>query len=169
MSLGDITRRLIKAEGTGGLRKELARYLEIPEGSEILDRFDWLGLTKDEPVPLKEGSALDALVEQLMKKLWFREGERDMIVLHHDFEVETEEGRQRITSTLVDYGIPGGDSAMARTVALPAAICTRLVLEGKLPLTGVHAPVLPVVYEPVLRELEDLGIKCREVVRGTVS
>ncbi|MEA3239256.1 MAG: saccharopine dehydrogenase C-terminal domain-containing protein [Candidatus Bipolaricaulota bacterium] len=51
---------------------------------------------------------------------------------------------------------------MSRTVGLPAAIATRLILEGKINLTGVQVPVMPQIYEPVLAELESMGIKFTE-------
>jgi hypothetical protein len=54
---------------------------------------------------------------------------------------------------------------MARTVGLPAAIATRMILEGRIPLTGVQVPVVPEIYEPVLAELERLGISLTETVR----
>jgi len=79
---------------------------------------------------------------------------------HH----EAEWRRERITSTLIDFGVPGEDTSMARTVGLPAAIGARLILEGEINLTGVHIPVLPEIYEPVLGELERLGIVCAEKV-----
>ncbi len=51
---------------------------------------------------------------------------------------------------------------MSRTVSLPAAIATRLILEGRIPLTGVHIPVRPEIYEPVLSELEKMKITLTE-------
>jgi hypothetical protein len=54
---------------------------------------------------------------------------------------------------------------MARTVGLPAAIAVRLILQGELEgLTGVHVPMIPEIYEPVLAELADLGISLQETV-----
>jgi len=47
---------------------------------------------------------------------------------------------------------------MARTVALPAAVAARLVLEGRLELTGVRIPVDPEIVEPVLDALAPMGI-----------
>jgi hypothetical protein len=47
-------------------------------------------------------------------------------------------------------------------VSLPAAIGARLILEGRIHKTGVHIPVKPEIYNPVLDELERLGIKCVE-------
>jgi hypothetical protein len=41
----------------------------------------------------------------------------------------------------------------------------RLILQGKFSgLTGVHVPVIPEIYEPVLAELDALGIGLREKV-----
>ncbi len=96
----------------------------------------------------------------MIEKLVYAGGERDMIVLQHDFLVKTGSGRsERIVSTLIDYGVPGGDSSMSRTVGLPAAIGARLVLEGRIRMTGVHMPVHPDIYGPILEELRTLGVR----------
>jgi hypothetical protein len=63
---------------------------------------------------------------------------------------------------MVDTGIPNGDSSMARTVSLPAAIATKLILKGQIKLTGVQIPVLPEIYEPVLAELDTMDIRLIE-------
>ena len=86
-----------------------------------------------------------------------------MLILRHRFIVENKDKTQDlITSTLIDFGIPFGDSSMARTVSLPMAIGTRLIAEGKITMKGVQTPVHPEIYEPVLRELETLNIKMVE-------
>jgi hypothetical protein len=51
---------------------------------------------------------------------------------------------------------------MSRTVGLLAAIGVRLILQGKISLTGVHTPVTPEIYKPVLEELEQLAIHFTE-------
>ena len=51
---------------------------------------------------------------------------------------------------------------MSRTVSLPAAIATALILDGKINMTGVHIPVQPEIYNPVLDELSRLNIECVE-------
>ena len=50
------------------------------------------------------------------------------------------------------------NTAMARTVGLPLGIAARLVLEGRINLTGLHIPIVPELYVPVLQELEQQGI-----------
>jgi saccharopine dehydrogenase-like NADP-dependent oxidoreductase len=89
-------------------------------------------------------------------------GERDMIVMHHEFMAEFPDKKQKITSTLIDYGISNGDSSMSRTVALPVAIASKMILDGEINITGVHRPIIPEIYEPILRELESLDIKMDE-------
>ncbi|MCX6670671.1 MAG: hypothetical protein NTX92_01960 [Euryarchaeota archaeon] len=70
--------------------------------------------------------------------------------------------KEYVTSTLVDYGIPDGDTSVARTVALPAAIAVKMVLNKQITLTGVHIPVIPEIYNPILNELAEIGITFKE-------
>ena len=50
---------------------------------------------------------------------------------------------------------------MSRAVSLPAATATRLILEGKLDLTGVQMPLRPEIYKPILESLGKLGFNFR--------
>jgi len=82
----------------------------------------------------------------------------------HEIEAEfpNKKTREKITSTLVDYGEPNGLTAISKTVGLPAAIAAKLVLNGEIPLTGCHIPTHPLIYNKVLNELESFGIKFTE-------
>jgi hypothetical protein len=51
---------------------------------------------------------------------------------------------------------------MSRTVALPVAIASRMILDGVITKTGVHRPITSDVYEPILSELETLNISLEE-------
>jgi len=59
---------------------------------------------------------------------------------------------------MISYGEPGGFTAMAQTVGMPAAIAVKLVLTGKLQIRGTHIPINPSVYQPILEELAGEGI-----------
>ncbi len=100
----------------------------------------------------------------MLEKLTYKPGERDMVVLFHEFKAwfEKDNHYEALTSTLVDYGVRYGDSSMSRTVSLPAAIAARLILDGKIPQRGVLRPVHPEIYNPVLDELADLNIVCKD-------
>ena len=130
---------------------------------EIAYRLEWLGLM-DETSGSKDRAPIDALVDIAVAKMPFAPGERDMLVMHHELEFTTEDGAHLMTSTLFDYGEPHGDSAMSRTVSLPCASATRLVLVGKYQDTGVHIPLHPDLYRPALEELQASGIRFSESV-----
>jgi saccharopine dehydrogenase (NADP+, L-glutamate forming) len=151
------------APGSGPLRQDVAAKLGLKASDAILERFAWLGLFDEKPVGLEQGSNLDILAKQMLDRMAFKPRERDMVALHHEFLAEYPgKPSQRIFSTLIDFGIPDGDSSMARTVSLPAAIGVRMILQGELKLTGVQIPVLPEIYGPILAELTRLGIECKE-------
>jgi saccharopine dehydrogenase (NADP+, L-glutamate forming) len=163
LSYADFFMKLIKKDKKNNLKKNVADHLKIDESSEPIKRFEWLGLFSDDVIQTEMSSPLDVFANRLLEKLQYAEGERDMIVLHHDFVAEYPgKKKEKITSTLIDYGIPQGDSAMSRTVGLPAAIGAALILKGKIKDTGVHIPANPTIYEPALDELEKLDIVCKE-------
>ncbi|MBN1297915.1 saccharopine dehydrogenase NADP-binding domain-containing protein [bacterium] len=147
---------------TGDPRKAAANQSGLPEHHFVFDRMEWMGLFSTDPLQPDTSTALDHLTHKCLEKLQFAPGERDMIVLHHIFEAQIGEETKTITSTLIDYGVPHGQTAMARTVSLPAAIGTRLILQNKLTTPGVLIPVSPDIYHPVLDELDSLGIHCIE-------
>lgn len=154
---------LIGRKTSDDVKQEIAGKLGIDADSPEINAMSWLGLFSEEAIP--EGvitAPLDILTDIMLRKMAYKKGERDMIVLHHMFTAEFSDRREEITSTLIDFGIPGGDSSMARTVSLPCAIGVRLILEGEITRTGVQIPVIPDIYEPVLRELENLNIKFLE-------
>jgi saccharopine dehydrogenase (NADP+, L-glutamate forming)/spermidine synthase len=158
-----LMKELVHAAPEARAEAAVASRLGLAAGSAILSRLEWLGLFEESPLPAAKGSALDNLTALMVDRLRYEENERDMIVLQHEFLVRTEAGRtDRIVSTLIDYGLPGGDSSMSRTVGLPAAIGARLVLEGRIALTGVQAPFEPEIYAPILDELEKLGVRFEE-------
>jgi len=144
------------------LLEKLSEKLNIDRNSDIIKRFEWLGLF-DNDRKLENNNHLDNLSDLLQEKLFYKDGEKDMLLMRHKFIIINKDGtRDKITSTLIDYGIPFGDSSMARTVSLPLAICVNLMAEQKFSIRGVKRPVYKEVYEPVLKELSNLGIGMTE-------
>jgi saccharopine dehydrogenase (NADP+, L-glutamate forming) len=156
----DLMARLAPAAAGDDVAKAVAARLGLKPDSDVMGRLEWLGLFKAEPLPVAKGSAFDILAARMVERLQYAEGERDMVILQHEFLAESRKGRaEKITSTLIDFGIPGGDSSMSRTVGLPAAIGARLILEGRIKETGIRVPVSPDIYNPILDELSRLGVR----------
>jgi saccharopine dehydrogenase-like NADP-dependent oxidoreductase len=156
-------RGLVGASGRENLRVATARKLGIAKECFPILNLEWLGMFSNRKFTVDRISPLDAMGELMYEKLAFRPGERDMIVLYHDFRAEFPNGKkEKIISELIDYGIPNGDSSMSRTVSLPAAIGVDMILTGRIEATGVLRPVTPNIYNPVLDELATLNITCKE-------
>lgn len=155
---GDLTRHLIGVGPEENLLKKTAEFLGLKTYSTVIKRLEWLGLFGNEPLPEDKDNPLDYLNVLTLNKMSLGIDERDMIIMHHEFIVEYPHKREYITSTLLDYGIPKGDSAIARTVAFPAAIAAKMILNRKINIIGVHIPVTPKIYNPILDELEKMGI-----------
>ncbi|PIP14114.1 MAG: saccharopine dehydrogenase [bacterium (Candidatus Stahlbacteria) CG08_land_8_20_14_0_20_40_26] len=162
MTYKEFMASLIGHKNISSIKGALARFLDINENSDIIKRFEWLGLLSDEKIPEDEMSPQDILANKLNEKLQYEEGERDMIILRHEFDIEYRSQGEKIISTLVDYGIPYGFSSMSRTVGLPAAISSKLILDGSIDIKGVHIPIIEEIYKPVLKELKKEGIKFEE-------
>jgi len=156
-----ITGSLIQTTKTGqALKEAIASHLGLDPSHKIISAYEWLGLFSEEKVSNCK-TQLDALCQAMLARMQYAPGERDMLIMKHTFDcVFPAEGKRRIyTSKLLDFGIPNGDSSMSRTVSLPVAIATKLVLEGKLShLKGLVIPTLPELYNPILEELKSFNI-----------
>ena len=145
------------------VRAGVAAFLKIPEYALTLKKLAWLGLLSDRKLPIGTASVFDMFAYTLKSRLVYDEGEMDLLVMHHEFEIIYPGlPRQRIQSTLIDRGDPGGDSSMSRTVGYPVGIAAGLVADGRISRKGVLRPVSAEIYTPVLAECERLGIRFKE-------
>ncbi len=137
--------------------------IAFPDPSYALDAFRWLGLFDDKPMNRTVESTFEVTSDLMIEKMSLGPTERDMVVLQHTFLAAFSDGRKEIIrSRMLDFGNMATDTSIARTVALPAAIGVEMVLNGKITVKGVHIPVIPEIYNPVLDHLEELGIKMVE-------
>ena len=122
------------------------------------------GHSEDRPpcgrAPIEDGSRYHCRVASWVivftrEKMSYLPGEKDMIIVHDEIQVEFPDRLERQLSTMRVEGNPHGDSAMSRAVSLPVAIASRLILEKEIDLCGVQLPVLSEIYGPVLTELEE--------------
>jgi saccharopine dehydrogenase-like NADP-dependent oxidoreductase len=60
---------------------------------------------------------------------------------------------------MVTIGKEAPHTAMSITVGTPVAIAVKLLLTGKIKVSGVHVPTREELYKPILEELEQAGIR----------
>lgn len=133
--------------------------------AHFLEQLNWLGLTdNDTHLPMNQGTAADVLQFLLETKLALLPGEKDMIVMQHEFEYQDGADSKTLKSSLVCIGEDDQQTAMAKTVGLPLGIAAKLILEKKISIKGLHIPILPAIYEPVLAALKAEGIEFQETI-----
>jgi saccharopine dehydrogenase-like NADP-dependent oxidoreductase len=153
------TARLIGVNENVDIRQAVSDKLKLKVSSDIIKQLQWLGLFNDEQIPISKGTNADVLLGLMQKKMKYEDYEKDMIIVHNEAIVEFENRMEKRTATMKVEGRPFGHSAMSRAVGLPAAIASRLILEGTIRSKGVLKPITKEIYEPVLAELAENGYK----------
>ena len=138
-------------------------YKIIQSNNLLQKQFENLGLNDAETL-INKGicSAADVLQFILETKWALLNSDKDMIVMLHEVEYLLNNVKHKINSTLIVKGDDSLHTAMAKTVGLPLGIAAKLILEGKLTETGLHIPIIPAIYTPVLHELSQHGIAFSE-------
>lgn len=164
LSYKQFTAQLIGASNDSDLPAKVAEYLGLETYSTTLKKIEWLGLFSNELLPYSKGSNRDILSYLFLKKLKFEPGERDLVIMQHEYIADFSGGNitKKFTSTFIDYGNVDKDTSVARTTGIPPAVGAKLIVEGKITRKGVVIPVYEDIYGPILLELENVGIKFLE-------
>jgi saccharopine dehydrogenase-like NADP-dependent oxidoreductase len=148
---------------TGNLMKDLASKLRFPMNSISIQSLDYLGFFSNQKLEYGNTTPFEITSDRMIEKMILNSKDRDMVILQHIFLASYADGkREVIKSSMIDFGSPLTNTSIARTVALPAAIAVKMILEKTIKLTGVLRPVHPEIYNPVLDELKTLGVEMNE-------
>ena len=145
--------------GKQSVKEKLVAFMGNEMDAETLSKIEWLEVLSDRKIRLKDATPAQILQDLLEEKWLLKENDKDMIVMQHEFEYLLNGQTKNITSSLVVKGEDQTYTAMAKTVGLPLAISAKLILQGKIKARGVIIPTTKEIYEPVLAELETLGVK----------
>lgn len=130
---------------------------------ELFNKFEWLGIFNHEPIiDLDTASPAEVLQKILVDKLSLEEGDKDMLVMIHEFEYTLNNENRKIISSMVNIGEDQIYTSMSNTVGIPAAICAKMILKNEIDIKGVTLPVTKEIYEPILSELEAFDIRFKE-------
>ncbi len=131
---------------------------------EFVEQIDYLGMRSNTPMEFNFTSSASIVQHLLETKLAIHPHEKDMIVMLHEVGFTVNGDNKMTVSSLIVKGIDQLHTAMAKTVGLPLGIAAKLIMEEKINLTGLHIPVVPEIYEPVLNELEKYSIRFHEEI-----
>jgi saccharopine dehydrogenase (NADP+, L-glutamate forming) len=159
MTYRDFTNSFLAYNIVDPVETKLARYLDIDPNGDIMQKLAWLGLFERRKAGIQDRTPARILQHLLEEKLKLEPADRDMIVMQHQFEYILDGRKERIVSSMAHKGEDMVNTAMSITVGLPMAIATKLILQGKIKLTGVHIPIHEEIYKPVLEELESYDIR----------
>ncbi|MGM0480166.1 MAG: saccharopine dehydrogenase family protein [Bacteroidota bacterium] len=142
---------------------KLRHYMKIDLDDTLWDKLVWLGIFDDDKkVGLKNATPAQMLQKILEEKWELKPEDKDMIAMYHKFVYKKDGEFKEITSEMVSIGEDQTYTAMSNTVGLPLGICVKEVLNGNITIKGVHIPTAKEVYDPILNELEEYGIRFKE-------
>lgn len=141
------------------LKNEIKNKFKIADSHLGLKAIEWLGIFDSTKIIFQENcSTFDIISDLMIEKMMMDKSERDMVIMQHIFNISHKNGqKETIISKMVDYGNDKYTS-IAKTVALPAAMAVKLILEGEIKETGVQIPIEKSVYVPILNLLKQEGI-----------
>ncbi|AZQ64310.1 saccharopine dehydrogenase [Flammeovirga pectinis] len=141
---------------------KLMQYLKLSQDDLEMDKLIWLDIFSDKKVGLPSATPAQILQKILEEKWSLDKNDKDMIVMYHKLFYKKGDENILRTSHMVVKGKDQTYTAMSDTVGIPLAIATKLILQGKITRTGTCIPIHKNIYEPVLKELEQMGINFTE-------
>lgn len=163
MSYRQFTNSFLPYHPTDSVEIKMRLILKIDQDDIMWDKLLELDLfNPDKKVNLKNATPAQIL-EKILSDSWTLEPhDKDMIVMYHKFGYELNGEKKQIDSKMVCIGDDQTYTAMAKTVGLPVAIATLLILNKKITAPGVQLPIKKEVYLPILKELEEYGVVFNE-------
>lgn len=133
-------------------------------GVNDLHKFEWLDLFDSSvKIGLKEATPAQILEKILVNKWVLEPGDKDMLVMVHQFTYSLNGEQRFVESSMVNIGDDPVHTAMSKTVGYPVGICAKLILQDQISERGVLLPTKPEIYTPILDELESLGVVFQEL------
>ena len=163
MSYRQFVNSFLPYHPTDSVEIKMRLLLKIDQDDIMWDKLLELDLfNPNKKVGLKNATPAQILEKILTDSWTLQADEKDMIVMYHKFGYELNGKKEQIDSKMVCIGEDQRYTAMAKTVGLPVAIATLLILNGKIKTPGVQLPIREEVYLPILKELEEYGVVFNE-------
>ena len=147
------------------LKSRLVELMGSDYESTSIEKILWTGITEKVAIPLKGNHSPAFILQDLLERKWkLQPQDRDLVVMQHLFEYSLDGKNMQLSSSLHLEGENNVKTAMGKTVGIPLAISLKNLLLGNCKQKGLLLPVIPTLYAPVLKELEnDFEIRFEEV------
>ncbi|NHF58678.1 saccharopine dehydrogenase [Flavobacteriaceae bacterium TP-CH-4] len=163
MSYREFVNLFLPYSPTDSVELKLRHYLKIDQDDIMWDKLVELDLfSHEKSIRLKNATPAQVLQTILEDSWTLAQDDKDMIVMYHKFGYELHSKKRQIDANMVVIGETHTHTAMAKTVGLPVAIATLLILNKKITTPGVQIPITREVYEPILAELQKYGVVFKE-------
>ncbi len=163
MSYREFTNLFLPYSPTDSVELKLRHYLKIDQDDIMWGKLLELNLFDPNRIITLKNATPAQILQQILEASWtLADDDRDMIVMYHKFGYELDGKKKQLDANMVVIGEDRTHTAMAKTVGLPVAIATLLILNKKITTPGVQIPILYEVYEPILSELKEYGIVFKE-------
>jgi len=163
MSYRQFTNSFLPYHPTDSVEIKTRLILKIDQDDIMWDKLLELDLfNANKKVNLPNATPAQILEKILSDNWTLASDDKDMIVMYHKFGYELYGVKTQIDSKMVCIGDDQTYTAMAKTVGLPVAMATLLILNGKITTPGVQLPIRKEVYLPILKELEEYGVVFHE-------
>lgn len=163
MSYRDYTNLFLPYSPTDSVELKLRHYLKIDQDDIMWGKLLELDLFNSDKKFTIDHASPAQLLQQILEDKWtLGDDDKDMIVMYHKVGYVNNGTKKQVDANMVVLGEDRTHTAMAKTVGLPVAMCTLLILNGKIKTPGVQIPIREEVYLPVLEELKNFGITFRE-------
>lgn len=164
MSYRDFVNSFLPYHPTDSVEIKTRLILKIDQDDIMWDKLLELDLFNPNKIVGLKDATPAKILEKILTDSWtLEEDDKDMIVMYHKFGYKLNGNKEQIDSKMVCIGDDQTYTAMAKTVGLPVAMATLLILNGKITTPGVQLPIRKEVYEPILKELEAYGVIFKEI------
>ncbi len=165
MSYRQFTNLFLPYHATDSVEIKMRLMLKIDQDDSMWDKLLALDLFNNKKIIGLKNASPAQILEKIVSDSWtLQPTDKDMIVMYHKFGYELEGKKEQIDAKMVCIGEDQTYTAMAKTVGLPVAVASLLILNKKITTPGVQLPVRREVYEPILEELEKQGVVFREEI-----
>lgn len=163
MSIREFTNCFLPYDPNKSIEKKVQKELKMKSFNEEMKKLKAINLFDDKKKIRTDNGTPAEILEEILRDTWkLEKNDRDMIIMYHEFKYRNGNKIKKTTSTMVCIGDNKKFTAMSKTVGLPLAIASILILNKQIKIKGVIRPIHQQIYDPVLEKLDRFDINFKE-------